>query len=57
MAMNKKVSATLDPAAMASLKAIMRRNVWTKSQVIREAIWAIAGSKGLVRRSTEASKS
>jgi hypothetical protein len=57
MAMNKKVSTTLDPAAMASLKAIMQRNGWTKSQVIRKAIWAVAESRGLVRRSTKASKS
>jgi hypothetical protein len=49
MAMTKKVSATLDPASKAALESIMRRTRWTKSQVIREAIWAVAKSRGLAR--------
>jgi hypothetical protein len=55
--MTNKVSATLDPSAEAALKATMRRNGWTKSQVIREAIWAVARAKGLVRRPAKKNQS
>jgi hypothetical protein len=56
MAMTKKVSARLDPLEKADLETTMRRNGWTKPQAIREAIWAVAESEGLVRRTTKPGK-
>jgi hypothetical protein len=53
MAMARKVSATLDPGSKAEFESIMRRTRWTKSQVIREAIWAVAKNRGLARRSAK----
>jgi hypothetical protein len=50
MAMTYRVSATLDARSEAALNRIMQRTGWTKSQVLREAVWAAAESRGLAKR-------
>jgi hypothetical protein len=50
MAMIYRVSATLDAKSEAALYRIMERTGWTKSQAVREAIWAAAERRGLVGR-------
>jgi hypothetical protein len=50
MTMTCRVSATLDTKSEAALYRIMESTGWTKSQVLREAIWAVAESQGLARR-------
>jgi predicted DNA-binding protein len=50
MMMNFKVSATLDARSEAVLNRIMKRTGWTKSQVLREAIWAVAESQAPAKR-------
>ena len=52
MAMNYMVRATLDTESEAALYALMRRHGWTKSQAVREAIWAMAKSKDIIRQPT-----
>jgi hypothetical protein len=48
--MTYRVSATLDAESEAALYSIMKRTGWNKSQVLREAIWAAAGRRGLARK-------
>jgi hypothetical protein len=50
MAMTCRVTATLDAGSEVALYCIMRRTGWTKSQVLREAIWAAAKNEGLARQ-------
>ena len=50
MAMNYRVRATLDTESEAALEVLMRRHGWTKSQAVREAIWAMAKSKGIIHK-------
>ncbi len=46
--MTYRIKAALDPEAEVALYTIMKRTGWSKSQVMREAIWAVAKSQGLV---------
>ena len=50
MAMTYRVSATLGTKSEAALSRIMKRTGWTKSQALREVIWAAAESQGLAKR-------
>jgi hypothetical protein len=50
MVMNFKVSTTLDSRSEAALNRIMKRTGWTKSQVVRKAIWTVAESQAPAKR-------
>jgi hypothetical protein len=50
MAMSSRVSTTPDAESEAALIRIMKRTGWTKSQVIREAIRAVAELKPPAKR-------
>jgi predicted DNA-binding protein len=50
MAMTHRISATLDAKSEAALNRVMKRTGWTKSQVLREAVWAAAESRELATK-------